>query len=236
MVWWYEVEFEDVYLVLIDGFAPEFEVFSQLDLWNQRITERDDGLIPATVYYGRIRPHIRSSEPCQESHLLSAFAAAVRGLRHGWCPYINRKKPPWDCGDPARCFYWDYTSGPTNRRSLERPSWRDKFSGKTLKLIPEYENDRRRGRHRYISNVFAYRAQGDKACECFPECCQHWIDALHFEIKDLDAYKDPGNFLDTWSELLRLHRDMFHEHQEYLYKYHILDSAGRYVPPPPPSY
>jgi len=205
---WHEVQFGEVRAALLDGFAPDYEVFANLDLWNQRITPRRDGLLPAHVYWGSIHRYIRSDDPSSESQLLSAFGNAVKGLRHGWCPYIDAHREPWYYGDPSRCTHWYYTSG-TNRRSLEAPSWQRAFRRDPITLTPEYRRDRDAARSRYISNVFVYRTSEPHPCDAFRECCDNWVATLHFDIKQPELYLDLPEFTHAWSSILRQHVDRF---------------------------
>ena len=209
MMVWHEAQFGEVTAVLIDGFAPPLEVFAALDLWDRRITQRRDGVIPAKVYWDRIHKYVRPSGIPHEGQLLAAFGAAAMGIRHGWCPYIDPHEPPYYSGDPRRCFYQYYTAGP-NRRSLETDSWQRTFRGKPARLTREYDDDREKGRSAYISNVLVYRSAEPDACGYARDCCQNWIDALHFDIKDGDGYLDVADFRTNWSPILEQHVGMYH--------------------------
>ncbi len=201
---WHEVEHSGLRVVLIDGFAPPAEIFRNLELWESRLTRRRDGLIPGELYWQRIHDYVKPGAEPTESQLLSAFAVATKGLRHSYCPYIDRHREPWLAGDPFRCLHASYTTG-TNRSSLERGMYASRIRHNPEAFTAEFQVDRQNNRPRYMAHCVAYVPGEPEGCDRFEECCGNWVGALNFQVKPEGEYANLPLFLNAWTrELTRL--------------------------------
>ena len=189
--------------IMIDGHAPEADEFESLP-WGE--IRRSTGL-NFSEWLDRSRQHQRKiKKHYNENTYLTSYQNAIKGLRRAHCPlkqrlgtYIPRFPEPLS-------VHFGFTTGHTlgsienKKPRLMSPQVREAH---LPVLQREYRRDEEEGKLHYLQNVILYPCTGEKICSEVEECCQGWIDTLHFNEKTEDTYLDLNGFTQAWSQILQ---------------------------------
>ncbi len=200
------VNLGDTTALMIDGYVPPYEYFSQLD-WSELRQTREGGLIPQRFYYTSFYRYLRADAEPSDTAAVHLFTNLVEACRYTFCPYRAspvvpeprayypryRRHPP--------CRYWFRTTG-TNPQSAEVGSFKHSQPELLARLEPEYRADETAGRDRYIQNVVVYPTGPGLDCEFADDCSALWMAWGGLQEKPRALYADYQVFVDAWRDLL----------------------------------
>ncbi len=191
---WIELGDKDIKGIFIDGYAPDFEEFRGL-----RKDLTDKGHLPRYWYLYYLYPRLRADKPHSEKQLINAFGATAQAIRHRSCPYYPEKDKTWGRRwYVTRCLYC----------TISNPhKYKTEYNSKPLKNLPaileESKRDEEEGRKHYIHNIILFNDDPEFPCGRKRECCENWVDILHFDVKRKEDYKNYAEFENDAKEALK---------------------------------
>lgn len=166
---------------MIDGYVEDVDFLRNLN-WKEWEKE---GYLPRRWYWYRLYRNLRADKPHDESDCISAFLISVNGFRDRYCP-LDREEILKMC--KLRGYTYSWYLKKARSRLLEKMPF----------LEEEVEQDKLKGRERYIQIRIIHKDNPDCNYQKLLKCCNNWIDKLGLKIKPKEYYKNYGEFETFW--------------------------------------